>query len=62
MRKGMGKGKRIILEVKGRKETVFSLRKQLESLATLAKASSQPLEPPAKTDPADLFFQTLLKF
>lgn len=55
----MGKGKRIILEVKGREETVFSLHKQLESLATLAKASSQP---PAKTDPADLFFQTLLKF
>lgn len=62
MRKGRGKGERIILEVKGREETVFSLHKHLESLATLAKASSQALEPPAKTDPADLLFQTLLKF
>lgn len=62
MEKGRGKGKRIIAEVKGREEIVFRLYKHLESLATLAKASSQALEPTAKTDPADLLFQTLLKF
>lgn len=49
MGKGRGKGRRIIVEL-------------LESLATLANPSSQALEPTAKTDPADLLFQTLLKF
>lgn len=60
MGKGRGKGKRIIVEVKGREEKVF-ISKHLESLAMLVKASSQALEPPAKTDPADLLFQSLLK-
>lgn len=59
MGKGRGKGKIIIVQVKGREEIVFSLYKYLESLATLAKASSQALEPTVKTD---LLFQTLLKF
>jgi len=37
---GRGKGKIIIVEVKGREEIVFSFYKNLASLATLAKVFS----------------------